>query len=141
MPKYWICVTSEENWEVIKARGVWGVSERGKHYIMSVKPGDLLIFYVIPKRIGRIFKAVSEPYVNQEQIFIPVKSRNEIFEYRVKVEPLLLPDKPIDFVPLVEKLSFIKNKKRWSAPLRRAMLRISEEDYKVIEEEVRRHLK
>lgn len=40
----------------------------------------------------------------------------------------------------MEKLSFIKNKKRWSAPLRRAMFKISREDYEIIEEEMRRHL-
>lgn len=107
---------------------------------MSVGPGDLLVFYVIPKRVGDVFRVVSEPYVDREPIFIPVKSRDEVFEYRVKVEPVLLLKEPIDFTPLVERLSFIKNKKRWSAPLRRTMFKISREDYEVIEEEVRRHL-
>lgn len=106
---------------MVKARGVWGVSERGKRALMSVGPGDLLVFYVIPKRVGGVFKVVSEPYVDREPIFIPVRSRDEVFEYRVKVEPVLLPKEPIDFTPLVERMSFIKNKKRWSAPLRRAM--------------------
>jgi len=137
---YWICVTNEENWRVIKARGIWGVSERRKRELMSVKPGDLLVFYVIPKRIGGVFRAVLEPYVDREPIFFPVKSRDEVFEYRVRIEPALLPKEPIDFTPLVEKLSFIKNKKRWSAPLRRAMFKISRKDYEIIEEEIRRHL-
>ena len=105
---------------------------------MSVRPGDLLVFYVIPKRVGGVFRAVSEPYIDREPIFIPVKSRDEVFEYRVKVEPLLLPEEPIDFTPLVKRLSFIKNKKRWSAPFRRAMLKISKEDYVIIEKEIRR---
>ena len=33
---YWICVISEENWEIAKAKGVWGVSGRGKSALMSV---------------------------------------------------------------------------------------------------------
>ena len=79
--------------------------------------------------------------MDKTPVFYPVKSRDEVFEYRVKVEPVLLPKEPIDFTPLVERLSFIKNKQRWSAPFRRAMFKISEEDYKVIEEEVKKHLR
>jgi len=137
---YWICVTNEENWEIIKTKNVWGVTERRKNTLMNVKPGDLLIFYVAPKRIGGVFRVVSKPYIDREPIFFPVKSRDEVFEYRVRIEPALLPKEPIDFTPLVEKLSFIKNKKRWSAPLRRAMFKIGREDYEIIEEEIRRYL-
>ena len=107
---------------------------------MSVRPGGLLVFYVTPKRIGGVFRAVSEPYIDREPVFVPVKSREEIFEYRVRVEPALLPKEPVDFTPLIERISFIKNKRYWTAPLRRGMLRISEEDYKIIEEEIRKHL-
>ena len=116
MAGYWICVTNEENWEVVKARGIWGVSERGKRALMSVRPGDLLVFYVIPKHIGGVFRAVSEPYIDREPIFIPVKSRDEVFEYRVRVEPVLLPKEPIDFTPLVERLSFIKTRRGGRRP-------------------------
>jgi len=137
---YWICVTNEENWEIIKTKNVWGVTERRKNTLMNVKPGDLLIFYVAPKRIGGVFRVVSKPYIDREPIFFPVKSRDEVFEYRVRIEPALLPKEPIDFKPLVKKLSFIKNKERWSAPLRRAMFKISREDYEIIEEEIRRSL-
>ena len=59
----------------------------------------------------------------------------------MRIEPALLPKEPIDFTPLVEKLSFIKNKERWSTHLRRAMFKISREDYEIIEEEIRRHYK
>lgn len=137
---YWICVTNEENWEIIKTKNVWGVTERRKNTLMNVKPEDLLVFYVAPKRIGGVFRVVSKPYIDREPIFFPVKTRDEVFEYRVRIEPALLPKESIDFTPLVEKLSFIKNKKRWSAPLRRAMFKISREDYEIIEEEIRRHL-
>ena len=88
--------------------------------------------YIFARGVSR---AVSEPYIDREPIFIPVKSRDEVFEYRVRVEPVLLLKEP-----LVERLSFIKNRKRWSAPFRRTMFKISREDYEVIEEEIRRHL-
>jgi len=59
MVNYWICVTNEENWNVVKKRKVWGVPERSRRQIENVKPDDLLVMYVKPQRVAGIFKAVS----------------------------------------------------------------------------------
>ena len=138
---YWICVVNDENWAIVKSQHVWGVSKRWRNVISYVRRGDLLAFYVIPKRIGGIFEVVSDPYYDDSQIFYPVKIREERFPYRVRVKPILVLKEPIDFTPLVPKLSFIKNKQYWSAPFRRAMFRIIEEDFKIIEEYLRRFVK
>ena len=131
---YWICVVNDENWAIVRSQHVWGVSKRWERVINQVREGDLLIFYVIPKRLGGIFEVISKPYYDDSEIFYPVKDREENFPYRVKLKPILLPKEPIDFTPLVPRLSFIKNKQRWSAPFRRAMFRISKEDFRIIEE-------
>ena len=138
---YWICVVNDENWAVVRSQHVWGVSKRWEKIISQVREGDLLIFYVIPKSLGGIFEAVSEPYYDESPIFYPVKAREEKFPYRVKLKPILLPKEHIDFTPLVPKLSFTKNKQYWSAPFRRAMFKIIEEDFKIIEEYLRRFVK
>jgi predicted RNA-binding protein len=54
-----------------------GVPKRRKKIIDQVKPGDLLVFYVKPKRIGGVLKATSESFESDEEIFAPVKG--EIF--------------------------------------------------------------
>ena len=138
---YWICVVNDENWAIVKNQHVWGVSKRWQRTINRVKKGDLLVFYIIPKRIGGIFEVISDPYYDESQIFYPVKTREEKFPYRVRVKPILVLGKPIDFTPLVPRLSFIRNKQRWSAPLRRAMFEISEEDYRIIREYLERFVK
>jgi predicted RNA-binding protein len=58
---YWLCVTNEDNWKVVRARKVWGVPERrGKRQIEGVRPGDYLVFYVIPKKIGGMRARINE---------------------------------------------------------------------------------
>ena len=139
---YWLCVTTEANWNVVKEKNVWGVGERFKSAIQKVKPGDKLIFYVmqtkknkdvIPSRITGIFEAISEPYKDSTKIFKPYGTE-QTFPYRVKLKPIKIFEKPITFKELVPKLSFIKNKQRWSGALRRAMVEIPEKDYKTLTE-------
>jgi len=131
---YWLCVTNEDNWKVIKTRRIWGVPEkRGKRQIEGVRPGDLLVVYIIPKRVGGIFMAVSEPFESREKVFNWADfGREELFPFRVKLEPVMVPDEPLPFENLVGKLSFTKGLKRWSVRLRRAMFRIHANDFNVI---------
>ena len=131
---YWLCVTNEDNWKVVKGLKVWGVPERqGKRQIERVRPGDCLVFYVIPKKIGGIFRVVSEPFESREKIFSWANfGREEVFPYRVRLEPDIVGKELVPFDKLVGKLSFTKGRKRWSIMLRRAMFRISERDFKVI---------
>jgi predicted RNA-binding protein len=37
---YWLCITNEENWKVIREKNIWGVPERHKNTIAKVKFGD-----------------------------------------------------------------------------------------------------
>ena len=37
---YWLCITTEENWKVIKQKNIWGVQEKHRNTIAKVKPGD-----------------------------------------------------------------------------------------------------
>ena len=131
--KYWLCVTNDENWGIIKQKKVWGVPRRSRGFIERVKTGDLLVFYVSPKKIAGIFKAISEPFQDDEKIFsYEGFGREEIFPYRVRLEPVLIAQEPLQFDSLIPKLRFIVNKKRWTGYLRRAMIDIPKEDYDLI---------
>ncbi len=133
---YWLCITNRENWEIIKKHNIWGVSERHKNTIMRVKKGDKLIFYIKQKIYGKkkhpsviagIYEAISEPYRDETEIF-----EGGTYPWRVKIKPVRLGE--VNFKDLIPKLSFIKNKKRWSGHLMgRAMIKIPEEDYHIIE--------
>jgi predicted RNA-binding protein len=131
---YWFCVTNADNWNVVNTRKTWGVpTKRGKHQIETLKLGDLLVFYIIPKRIGGIFRAVTELFESNEKIFSWVDfGREELFPFRVKLESVVVAKEPISFDKIIGKLSFTKQHKPWSIMLRRAMFKISEDDFEVI---------
>ena len=135
--RYWLCITSDENWEVVREKRIWGVSERHRKQISEVRPGDVLIFYVKqklgkgahPPLITGIFEADSEPFKDESELFVPT-SPGERFPHRVRLKEKLIPRKPVEFKQLIPKLKFITNKERWAVHLMgKAMKEISGEDY------------
>ena len=93
---YWLCITTQENWNVIREKNIWGVSERHKNTITKIKPGDKLLIYVmstkknkeiIPPRIVAAYEVISEVFRDSTRIFKPAsKNKNEIYPLRVHLE-------------------------------------------------------
>lgn len=140
---YWLCITNEDNWKVIRQKNVWGVPERHKNTIAKVKPGDKLLIYVKQERnkdeikeprIVAVYEDTSEVFRDSSRIFKSPKGMgNETFPLRIKLKPIKIFDKPVEFKPLIPKLKFITNKRKWSGHLMgKAMREIPEEDYKLI---------
>lgn len=46
----WLCITTSENWNVIKKNNIWGVPERHKNTIAKVRQGDKLLIYLKQER-------------------------------------------------------------------------------------------
>jgi len=139
---YWLCITNETNWKVIKEKNIWGVPERHKNTIAKVKPEDKLVIYVKQERVKdevkepkivAVYEVVSEPFKDSTRIFSSKGMRSsEVFPWRVKIKPMKIFDKPIEFKPLIPKLKFIKNKKKWSGHLMgKAMRELSKEVFLV----------
>jgi len=139
---YWLCITNEENWKVIKEKNIWGVPHRHKNTIAKVKPDDKCLIYVmstkrnkdiIPPRIVAAYEVISEVFEDQSRIFKSLPGRNEVFPYRVKLKPIKIFRKPIDFKSLIPELKFIKNKRKWTGHIQgKAMREIPKEDYDLI---------
>jgi len=141
---YWLCITTWENWKVIKKKNIWGVPDRHKNTITKVKPGDKLVIYVkqerykdkvIEPKIVAVYEVVSEPFKDSTRIFSSkgMRSSSEIFPWRVKIKPIKVFDKPIEFKSLIPKLKFIMNKKKWTGHLMgKAMREIPREDFNLI---------
>ena len=52
---------------------------------------------------------------------------------RVKIKPIKIFDRPIEFKPLIPKLKFITNKRNWASHLTgRSMREILKEDFELI---------
>jgi len=138
--KYWLCITTRENWEIIKNKKIWGVPQRHMNIIKKVREGDKLVFYVKqerkdkailePKIVG-IYEAIGEAYKDNKKIFKSSSGSNEVYPWRIRIREVIIGE--LDFKSLIPKLSFIKNKKRWSGHLMgRAMVEIPEKDYELI---------
>ncbi len=141
--KYWLCITTEENWEVIKEKNVFGVPERHRNTVEKVNPGDKLVIYlkqertkdkIVEPRIIAIYEAVSKAFRDSTRIFkAPKRMRKESFPLRIKLKPIKIFEKAIEFKPLIPKLKFITNKKKWTGHLMgKAMREIPEEDFELI---------
>ncbi len=144
MVKYWILSVSEENWEIIRRKNIYGAPEsKGFKPVMElVKSGDIVLFYIKKKgsrRLGGKFVGafrVASGWYREEKPLWPDETREGKVKYpwRVKLEPIKLG--VADFKELVPKLKFIERKDRAQAYLvgTPANLRrpIPEEDAKVI---------
>ena len=93
---YWLCITTEKNWDVIREKNVWGVPERHRNVIAKVKPGDKLVIYIKQERVDNvvkeprivgIFEVVSDPFRESTRIFSSkgVRNSGETFPWRVKI--------------------------------------------------------
>ncbi len=138
---YWIFVTNEQNWKVVKEKNVWGLPKGRENSIKRVKKGDKAFIYLmqeatkdrtIPTRIVGLFEVESDPFTSSERIF-----KDRLYPNRVRLKPILvLERKYLEFKPLVPKLSFIKNKLRWSGYFRSGLVKIPERDYNLIKTKI-----
>jgi len=138
----WLCITTETNWKIIKDRNVWGVPARHKNTISRVKPGDNMLIYLkqerekdrlTESRVVAAYEAVSEVFKDSTRIFrAPPGMGNESFPLRIKIKPIKIFSRPVEFKPLIPKLGFIKNKKKSGHLMGKAMREIPYNDYKLI---------
>jgi predicted RNA-binding protein len=62
-----------------------------------------------------------------------MRSSGETFPWRVKIKPIKIFDKPVEFKLLIPKLNFITNRKKWGGHLMgKAMREISEDDFELV---------
>ncbi len=133
MPDYYLGVTNDENWPIVRDKRVWGLPEGRENLIKRLKKGDYIFIYLMsskkgdethPPRLAGLFKVASDPYRDSRRIF-----KGRVYPNRVKLEPMIVPKKPVEFKPLVPKLEFIKNKQFWSAHLRSGLVRVTKRDF------------
>ncbi len=131
---YWLCIKNERNWKSIKRNKIWGTKFKGK--VPKVKKGDKLVICLKHEKfsdeikeliIVAIYEANSDVLEDSSEIF------NKSYPYRIGFKPIKILEKPLEFEPLVSKLSFIKNKRVWDAYLQKPIVELLlVEDIKLI---------
>jgi len=85
-------------------------------------------------RIAGIFEVKSEVFNDNSRIFSTPKGMgNETFPLRINLKAVTIFEKTVELKPLISKLSFITNKKKWGGHLMgKAMRMIPKEDFELI---------
>jgi hypothetical protein len=130
--RYWIGVASKEHVMRGVKEGFAQVCHGKAGPLKQMQPYDWIVYYspTIKFRekepcqaftaIGQIEKGDPYPFQMSED-FIPYRRNVHFF-----------PSKETPISPLIEKLSFIKDKKKWGFPFRRGCFSIPESDFKLI---------
>ena len=142
IPNYWLITTSPENFKVDKETSgftVQGLKERHKKTVMKVQPGDKVVYYINQiSKFGAIATVTSGYYYDDTTKIWT--DEDEIWPSRAKSKPeiVLEDDELLDIKRLIKQLAFIKDKDHWSLFVRGSVRQIPEEDYLLIESEMRK---
>ncbi|MBX7067436.1 MAG: EVE domain-containing protein [Parachlamydiales bacterium] len=132
MRRYWMGVASHEHVQKAKAGGFAQVCHGKMATLKHMSEGDGMIYYSPTYHFGgndpcRCFTAIGvvekgDPYLfKMAEDFIPWRKNIQFFEAN---------DAPIG--PLLVKLTFIKDKKKWGFPFRRGSFEIPQIDFELI---------
>jgi predicted RNA-binding protein len=132
--KYWIIVASKDHLQRGLAGGFIQANHGKAAPLKRMHAGDWVIFYSPKLEDGKpekcqCFTAIVR--VVDENIY-QYDMGGGFVPFRRKVQ--FLPSKDISILPLIDELTFIKDKRHWGAPFRFGMLQIPEEDFHLIAE-------
>lgn len=121
-PQHWLVVGSKENFEISRNLGftVQGMKSRAGKKAKTIQPGDTLMYYLTGLMvISGIVTVTSDVYEDHTPIWPCSSSATEVYPWRVKTEPLLIPKSEEGFVsvrPLAPKLDYLKKwpEKNWT---------------------------
>ena len=132
MTKYFIIVASKDHVQVGKKNGVAQAGHGRKDLVSKLSKGDWIVYYAAKDKLeeGKPYqKFVAICQVADDEPHQPdVKSGFKPFRRTVRY----IETGEAEITPLLEKLSFIKNKKRWGFYLIAGFREITKEDFTVI---------
>lgn len=132
MPKYWIGVASREHVMCGVSGGFCQVCHGKPGPLRQMAAGDGIIYYSPTERFGeaqacRKFTAIGQVLKKDPYLF---RMSADFAAWRRDVT--FYAAKEISIESLIDKLSFIQDKKRWGFPFRRGCFAISFEDFSFI---------
>lgn len=132
MIKHWIAVASREHVLRGKKERIMQVCHGKENPLKRIKPGDWLVYYSPTEVFGqkepcRKFTAIGKIKNNEPYQF---KMSDNFIPWRRDVDFFQTKDAEIE--PLINNLSFIKNKKNWGFVFRYGLISIPYDDFKII---------
>jgi len=138
---YWLVVTSPANFrhdrEVLKFK-MQGLPYRHRKSVKQMKKGDKVVYYILGlQRFGATATITGDYYEDHSRLWT---DEEEIWPARCPSEQELAleDDELIDAKKLVPNLTFIERKDYWGSHLQGSIRQIPEEDFRLIESEMRK---
>lgn len=139
--KYWLIVTSPKNFkldrEIINFK-LQGVPIRYRRQIKKMEVGDKVAYYVMGlQKFGATARITGEYIEDNTKIWA---DDEQMWPARRPSEPeiVLQDDELVDAKRLVPNLGFIEKKEHWGVYLQGSVREIPEEDFRLIESEMRK---
>lgn len=132
MTKYWMAVASREHVMRGVTEGFAQVCHGKGGPLKKMSEGDWIIYYSPTEKFGkaiscRQFTAIGKIEKGKPYLFA---MSDDFIPWRRKVH--FFPAKEVDIGQLLDKLSFIQDKRHWGFIFRRGFFEISETDFKII---------
>lgn len=139
-PQYWLCITSESNFELDRERKfpITGFTERNKSFVKKFRLGDRIVYYINGiSKFGAILEVTSEYFRSEEKVWA---DDDELWPSRVRTRPLIVLDKEqlLDARTIKDSLSFVPNSSHWGIAFMGSIRSLPEEDFLFIESEMRK---
>ena len=138
---YWLIVTSKENFKFDREKldfKMQGISIKYKNSIKKMEKNDKVAYYIMGlQKFGAIATITGDYVEDHTKLWT---NDDEMWPARRPSKPglVLEDDELIDAKKLVPNLSFIKKKDHWGVYLQGSIRKIPEEDFRLIESEMRK---
>ncbi|MFC1639227.1 EVE domain-containing protein, partial [Gemmatimonadota bacterium] len=138
---YWLVVTSPANFRIDRDQigfHMQGLPHRSRKSVQRMEKGDRVVYYIMKlQRFGATATITGDYVEDHSKLWT---DEDEVWPARRPSEPdlVLQDDELIDAKRLVPELSFIEKKDRWGTYLQGSIRQIPEEDFRLIESEMRK---
>lgn len=125
-------ISAKEIFDIRVANSFWVVNEHNRNF-HRIKEGDKAIFYQCGSKgkqfLGRCLVSSQPERLTQELKQLITTQPSSLFNHYVSLDDIEVWKNPKLLIPMLNKLSFIRNKHHWGSYLQGGLRNISESDY------------
>lgn len=132
---YWLLALPTAKMEFCMNLGIFGLNR--KYILGRVEQGDLIVCYATSAKQIVGLGEVTEPYYVDDTVVFKNQELfgDALFPDRINFRADKL-NEPIDFIPLIDQMSFIKNVWNWQVHFRSGITQISKQDWEKLQSAV-----
>ena len=130
--KYWMVVASKDHVKTGIAEGIAQACHGKASPLKRMQKGDFVVYYSGKLEFGKPgkcqeFTAIGE--VKDDEVY-PFQMTPDFCPSRRNIS--FLPARDVSILPLIERLTFIQDKKKWGYPFRWGFFEINQHDFDLI---------